>query len=70
MLTGAAVLLSPAMLIRDDLKQYTAEAFSCLLIWYLVARAENRRGWRRLIAIAVVTCVGVGLTRCCLTTLP
>ena len=59
LLTGAAALLSPAMLIRDDLKQYTAEAFACLLIWYLVARAENRQGWPRLIAIAVVTCVGV-----------
>jgi hypothetical protein len=59
LLTGAAALLSPAMLIRDDLKQYTAEAFSCLLIWYLVARAENRQGWRRLIAIAVVSCAGV-----------
>ena len=59
LLTGAAALLSPAMLIRDDLKQYTAEAFACLLIWYLVARAENRQSWGRLIAIAVVTCAGV-----------
>src|SRR5579872_6208645 len=32
-LTGAAVLLAPAMLVRDDLKQYTAEAFACLVIW-------------------------------------
>ncbi len=30
-LTGAAVLLAPAMLLRDDLKQYTAEAFACLV---------------------------------------
>jgi len=59
LLTGAAALLSPAMLIRDDLKQYTAEACACLLIWYLVARAENRQGWRPLIVIAVVTCAGV-----------
>ena len=40
-LTGAAVLLSPAMLVRDDLKQYTAEAFACLVVWILVARVEN-----------------------------
>jgi hypothetical protein len=59
LLTAAAVLLSPAMLIRDDLKQYTAEACACLLIWYLVARAENAPRWRRLVAIAVTSCVGV-----------
>ena len=44
-LTGAAVLLSPAMLLRDDLKRYTAEAYGCLVLWVLVARVENE--WRR-----------------------
>ena len=58
-LTGAAALLSPAMLVRDDLKQYTAEAFACLLLWVLVARIENE--WRvgRLVAIAATASVGM-----------
>ena len=58
-LTGAAVLLSPAMLLRDDLKQYTAEAFACLVLWVLVARVENEWRLRRLIAIAAVGSVGL-----------
>ena len=58
-LTGAAVLLSPAMLVRDDLKQYTAEAFACLVLWVLVARIENEWRLRRLVAIAAVTSVGL-----------
>jgi hypothetical protein len=58
-LTGAAVLLSPAMLLRDDLKQYTAEAFGCLVLWVLVARVENEWRRRRLIAIAAVGSVGL-----------
>ena len=45
-LTGAAALLSPAMLERNDLKQYTAEAFACLVVWVLVARVENEWGTR------------------------
>ena len=58
-LTGAAVLLSPAMLLRDDLKQYTAEAFACVLLWVLVARIENEWRLRRLVAIAAVGSVGL-----------
>ncbi len=58
-LTGAAVLLSPAMLLRDDLKQYTAEAFACLVVWTLVARIENEWRLRRLAAIAAVASVGL-----------
>jgi len=59
LLTGAAALLSPAMLVRDDLKQYTAEAFACLVVWVLVARIENE--WRvgRLVAIAATASVGM-----------
>ncbi|HUN32688.1 MAG TPA: hypothetical protein VMU95_11800 [Trebonia sp.] len=58
LLTAAAVLLSPAMLVRDDLKQYTAEACAALLIWLLVARLENT--WSRwwLVVLAVVTSLG------------
>jgi len=58
-LTGAAVLLSPALLLRDDLKQYTAEAFACLVLWVLVARVENEWRLRRLIAIAAVGSFGL-----------
>jgi hypothetical protein len=45
LLTAAAVLLSPAMLVRDELKQYTAEACAAVLLWLLVARLEN--AWTR-----------------------
>jgi hypothetical protein len=40
-LLGAVVLFAPAMLVRDDLKQYTAEAFASLALLLLVARIEN-----------------------------
>ncbi len=42
---GAAALLCPAMLVRDDLKQYTAEAFASVVVLLLVARIED--GWTR-----------------------
>lgn len=58
-LTGAAVLLSPAMLVRDDLKQYTAEALACLVLWVLVARVENEWNIRRLVAIAATASLGM-----------
>jgi hypothetical protein len=58
LLTAGAVLLSPAMLARGDLKQYTAEAFSAVLVWLLVARLENDWTRRRLIALGLVTSVG------------
>jgi hypothetical protein len=58
-LTGAAALLSPIMLVQNDLKQYTAEAFACLVIWTLVARIENEWRLRRLVAIAAVASVGL-----------
>jgi hypothetical protein len=58
-LTGAAALLSPALLERDDLKQYTAEAFACLVVWVLVARVENEWRTRRLVAIAATSSVGL-----------
>jgi hypothetical protein len=58
-LTGAAVLLSPAMLVRDDVKQYTAEAFACLVVWVLVARLENEWRIRRLAAVAAVASFGL-----------
>jgi hypothetical protein len=58
-LTGAAALLSPAMLVQNDLKEYTAEAFACLVMWTLVARIENEWRLRRLAAIAAVASIGL-----------
>jgi hypothetical protein len=55
LLTAAAVLLSPAMLVRDDLKQYTAEACAAVLLWLLVARLENAWTRWRLAALALTT---------------
>jgi hypothetical protein len=45
LLTGIAVLLVPAMLVRDDLKQYTADACLSLLVLALTSRLE--RDWSR-----------------------
>jgi len=58
LLTAAAVLLSPAMLRRGDLKQYTAEACATLLLWLLVAGLENSWSRWRLAAVAVTASVG------------
>ena len=44
-LAGLSVLLVPAMLLRDDLKQYTADACLTLLILGLTSRLE--RDWSR-----------------------
>src|SRR5262249_57956126 len=52
-------VLRPVMRLRNVLKQYTAEAFACLILWVLVARVENEWRLRRLIAIAAVGSVGL-----------
>jgi hypothetical protein len=44
-LAAVAVLLVPAMLVRDDLKQYTADACLALLVLALTSRLE--REWSR-----------------------
>lgn len=54
-LTGLAVLLVPAMLVRDDLKQYTAETFAAIVVLALVARLEAQWSRRRLAAIVIFT---------------
>jgi hypothetical protein len=61
-LAGLAVLLVPAMLVRDDLKQYTADAFVTLLILALTSRLE--RGWSRrgLVALSVAVWGGMLLS--------
>jgi hypothetical protein len=59
LLTGAAMLLSPAMEVQDDLKQYTAEAFMAVLVWICVARVENEWSRRRLAVLAAAGSFGV-----------
>jgi hypothetical protein len=58
LLTAAAALLSPAMLVRNDLKQYTAEAFATILVWLLVARTESKWTRWRLAALALAASAG------------
>ena len=59
LLAGIGVLLIPAMLVRDDLKQYTADAATALLI--LALTSELERGWarRRLAALSVAAWGGM-----------
>src|SRR5258708_7877258 len=47
------------MLVRDDLRPYTAEAFACLVLGVLVARIENEWPIRRLVAIAATASAGM-----------
>jgi hypothetical protein len=51
-LAAIAVLLAPSSLLRNDLKQYTADAFVTLTVLFLMSRIE--RSWNRgaLIAMA------------------
>jgi hypothetical protein len=58
-LAGIAMLLVPAMLIRDDLKQYTGDAFFAMLALGATSRLE--REWSRggLILLSVVTWGGM-----------
>ncbi len=58
-LAGLAVLLVPAMLLRDDLKQYTADAFFALLILALTSRLERTWSRRGLAALSVAVWGGM-----------
>ena len=53
-LVATGVALGSAMLIRHDLKQYTAEACDALVILWLLARLERQWSQRRLIALGAV----------------
>jgi hypothetical protein len=59
LLAGVAVLLAPAMLVRDDLKQYTADACMALLVLALTSRLE--REWSRPGLIALSAAVWGGM---------
>lgn len=52
---GAAVLLAPASLVRNDLKQYTGDAFFALLILVLANRAEAKADMRPLVELAIAS---------------
>ena len=51
-LAGGAALLVPAALFRNDLKQFTAEAFAVLAVLALTANVERRWTRRSLVALA------------------
>ena len=53
MLAGLSVLLVPAMLVRNDLKQYTADACMALLVLAVVSRLEREWSRRGLVGLSV-----------------
>lgn len=57
-LAATAALLTPSALVRNDLKQYTADAFVTLVIFWMVARLEGRWDRHRLISLGTVVVVG------------
>jgi len=59
LLSGFGVLLVPAMLVRNDLKQYTADAFMALLILAVTSRVERTWSRRRLIELSAVVSGGM-----------
>lgn len=59
LVVGAAILLAPVMLIRDDLKPYTADACTTLLLFLLLARVEAHWTRERLTAIVGVAAIGM-----------
>ena len=62
LLTAASVLLVPTMLVRNDLKPYTAEAALTILLLLLVARVEREWDRRRLAWLAGVAGAGLLVT--------
>jgi hypothetical protein len=59
LLAGIGVLMVPAMLIRDDLKQYTADAFFAVLAVAVTSRLEREWSRRGLVTLSVVTWGGM-----------
>jgi hypothetical protein len=59
LLAAAGVLLVPGMLVRDDLKQFTADAFMALLTLALTSRLE--REWSRGGLAALSVCAWGGM---------
>ena len=59
LLAGLGVLLVPAMLVRDDLKQYTADACIALLVLALTSRLEREWSRRGLVGLSVAVWGGM-----------
>jgi hypothetical protein len=59
LLAAVAVLLVPAMLVRDDLKQYTADACLSLLVLALTSRLERNWSRRTLAGLSVAVWGGM-----------
>lgn len=56
---AVAMLFVPAMLVRDDLKQYTADATAALILLALTSRIERAPTRRNLTFLAAGTAVGM-----------
>ena len=61
-LGAVAVLIVPAMLVRDDLKQYTADTFLTLVLLALTSRLERRWSWSGLLLLSLATWGGMLLS--------
>ena len=59
LLAGIGMLLVPAMLDRDDLKQYTTDAFFAVLVLAVTSRLERNWSRRMLATLSVVTWGGM-----------
>jgi hypothetical protein len=59
LLAGVGMLMVPAMLIRDDLKQYTTDAFFVLVVLAVTSRLERDWSRRMLATLSVVTWGGM-----------
>jgi hypothetical protein len=59
LLAAIGVLLVPAMLVRNDLKQYTADACTALLTLALTSRLEREWSRRTLIGLSVAIWAGM-----------
>lgn len=57
--TAAAVTLTPISMLRNDLKQYTADAFCALVVLAFAQRAEVARDRRRHLELAAVALVAL-----------
>jgi len=58
-LVAVSLLLQPAALVRNDVKQYTADAFTAVLVLALTARLEGSWSRRRLAALGVAIVLGM-----------
>jgi hypothetical protein len=55
---GLIALLAPTAVVRNDLKQYTADAFCALTAFLLCSQVEARRTTRPLVALATLAALG------------